>query len=87
MLRVQILSPENTIFEGEVKSIKLPGVQGEFHVFDLHAGLIALLGKGSLKLDTTAVIDAAHKEDHFTCIEISSGVVEVKNNVLVILVD
>ena len=33
-LHVKIVSPERTLFEGEVESITMPGALGEFEVFD-----------------------------------------------------
>lgn len=47
---VEILTPESTIYVGEVKGIQLPGVDGLFEILENHAPLVAALGKGKMKI-------------------------------------
>jgi F-type H+-transporting ATPase subunit epsilon len=87
MLKIQILSPEKNIFEGTVNSIKLPGTNGEFHVFQLHADLISTLTKGEIKIEHAENIPHFLLKDHFYHLPVTGGVVEIKENTLVILID
>ena len=47
-LRVSIVSPEETLFEGEVESIVGPGEKGRFEVLRNHAPIISTLVAGSV---------------------------------------
>ena len=40
-MTLEILSPERTLFSGEVESVTLPGTLGEFTVLRHHAPLIS----------------------------------------------
>ena len=42
-MTLEILSPERTLFSGEVESVTLPGTLGEFTVLRHHAPLISSL--------------------------------------------
>ena len=46
MLKLKIISPEKVIFDGEVESLKVPGIQGSFEVLNNHAPIISSLVKG-----------------------------------------
>ena len=76
---VDIITPDKVVFSGEVKSLKLPGINGSFEILDHHAPLISILGKGDVKL-----VDTKEKEQ---LISINGGVVEVKNNVVKVLAE
>ena len=40
-MKIQILTPEKTVFDGEAESIALPGVSGGFEVLKGHAPILA----------------------------------------------
>ena len=44
---LEIITPEDKLFEGEVTSVKFPGTDGEFGVLNNHAPIISTLTKGS----------------------------------------
>ena len=46
---LEIVSPEATLFSGEVESVAVPGVNGEFQMLNNHAAIVSLLGKGKVK--------------------------------------
>jgi len=73
---LDILTPEKLLFQGEVKSIKLPGTNGEFEILNNHAPLVSSLSKGEVRI----VLD--DKEQLFN---IDGGVVEVMKNKVVVL--
>ncbi len=75
-MKLEIITPNQEIFTGEVSLIQLPGIDGLFEILNLHAPLIAALKKGKIKVENQGNIE------YF---EINSGVVEVlKNKVLVL---
>ena len=45
-IHLLIVSPEKTLFEGQVKYVRLPGSAGQFAVFHNHAPLISSLEAG-----------------------------------------
>lgn len=47
-IHLVIVSPEKTLFDGEVKYVKLPGSGGLFAVYHDHAPLISSLDKGEV---------------------------------------
>ena len=49
MLKLKIISPEKMIFDGEVESLKVPGIQGSFEVLNNHAPIISSLVKGDVE--------------------------------------
>lgn len=76
-MNIEIVTPEKTIFTGEVVLVQLPGIDGLFEILNNHAPLIAVLGKGKLKIED--------KDNNLQFFNINGGVVEVlKNKVLVL---
>lgn len=92
-MHVEIVSPEATLFAGEVTSVTVPGVDGEFQMLENHAPVVSLLQEGQVKLQGEVVISEEH-EDKFskgtsgeTILAISSGTVEMKDNKVIVLAD
>ena len=48
-MMLEILSPAQKLFSGEVESVTLPGTLGEFTVLKRHAPLISSLNQGEIK--------------------------------------
>jgi F-type H+-transporting ATPase subunit epsilon len=78
-MHLEIITPEKTVYTGEVEAVKLPGAEGSFGILNNHAPLIATLKKGTVK-----VTDAAKKVENFV---INGGVVEVLNNKIIVLAE
>ncbi len=78
-MKIEIITPDTTIYEGEVSLAQLPGLDGSFEVLNNHAPMIAALKKGKVK-----VIDAKKSTLLF---EINGGVVEVLKNKLLVLAE
>ena len=79
---LEIVTPDERVFEGEVESATLPGSDGSFQILDNHAAMISTLGKGDVKF--TRLIDKKVKETH---ILIDGGVVEILNNKVTLLAE
>lgn len=76
---LEIITPGQKVYSGDVESVKLPGADGSFGVLNNHAPLIATLKKGTVK-----ITDKANKVENF---EINGGVVEVLNNKITVLAE
>ena len=49
-LKVSVISPERTLFDGTVDSMVAPAFDGEVGILPGHAPMVTLLGKGNLRL-------------------------------------
>lgn len=76
---LDILTPEKKLFEGEVKSVKFPGTNGEFEILNNHAPIISTLTKGEIR-----VLNIKNKKEKFN---INGGVIEIQNNKIIVLAD
>ena len=47
-LKVSVISPEATLFEGEAPSVTAPAFDGEVGILTGHAPMMTLLGRGDL---------------------------------------
>ena len=47
---LEIISPEKIIFTGQVASVAVPGVNGEFEMLNNHAAVVSTLKKGFVKI-------------------------------------
>jgi F-type H+-transporting ATPase subunit epsilon len=50
MLKVSVISPEQTLFEGEAESVTAPAFDGSVGILAGHAPMVTLLGHGELRL-------------------------------------
>jgi F-type H+-transporting ATPase subunit epsilon len=49
-LKLEIVTPEAKIFEGDVESVLLPGVEGEMGILPQHEALITELNAGEVRI-------------------------------------
>jgi F-type H+-transporting ATPase subunit epsilon len=77
-LRLEIVTPEASIYADEVDTVVLPGIEGEMGVLPQHAPLVTLLSAGEL------VITKAGK---VTVMAVGEGLVEVTGSSTRILTD
>ena len=47
---LEVVSPEATLFSGEVNSVTVPGANGAFQVLDNHAPIVSILNPGTVKI-------------------------------------
>lgn len=48
-----ILNPKHVVYEGEARSVCLPGDEAEFELLDYHAPILSLLRPGVVTIDGT----------------------------------
>ena len=77
-MKLEIITPEKHLFEGETDLVQLPGIDGLFEILNNHAPMIAALGKGKVKIGNN---------NSFQFLEIKGGIVEVLNNKIIVLAD
>ena len=77
-MKLEIITPEQIYFTGEVTSVTLPGTSGLFTVWENHAPLISSLMEGKISYL------ADNKE---TELIIESGFVEVSKNVVTVCLE
>lgn len=93
-MNIKILTPEFVVFEGDVKSVLLPGKNGDFHIMKDHAAIVASLIGGKVRVFTNEIDDKYaknfmkenEKESVFS-FPVKSGVIEFSNNKGIILAE
>ena len=78
-MKIEIITPDRKIFEGDIKSIRVPGKKGSFHVLKDHAPIISTLENGPV-----IMVDQQGNETRY---EINGGVIEVKANTIILLAE
>ena len=92
-MHIEIVSPEATLFSGEVESVIVPGSLGSFQMLNNHAPIVSTLKEGIVKISGKIDLDDTFKDkfkkqdDNTTLFQISSGTVEMRNNKLILLAD
>ncbi|GAA4246450.1 F0F1 ATP synthase subunit epsilon [Winogradskyella psychrotolerans] len=89
---LEIVSPEATLFSGEVTSVTVPGVNGEFEMLTNHAPIVSILKEGHVKVAGNVQLEEEveakfTKSDKGVWLAINSGTLEMKDNKLIILAD
>ena len=89
---LEIVTPEATLFSGEIESLAVPGVKGEFQMLKDHAPIISILKKGYVKIYGDIEIeeevqDKFEKKNKGTWLAINSGTIEFKDNKVIVLAD
>ena len=91
---LEIVSPEATLFKGEVTSVTLPGVDGSFQLLNNHAPIVSILKDGAVKITASAFNFDETVKGRFTKINdknyslaITSGTIEMKDTKVIVLAD
>lgn len=77
--QAQILTPEGSLYEGEVEGVQVPGKSGNFLILFNHAPIVSTLGVGPViikKPDNTEITYA-----------VSGGFVEINDNHMTLLAE
>ena len=75
---LSILTPERSVFDGNVEYVEVPGTQGYLGVLAHHAPLVTGIQKGTLTVRT------AGRDRHY---QVSGGFFEVSGNQATVLAD
>lgn len=78
-MKLEIITPDKKIYEGDITSVRVPGKKGSFQVLKDHAPIISTLEKGPV-----IIVDHTGNVINY---EISGGVIEVKQNKIILLAE
>ncbi len=78
-MKIEIITPDKRVYDGDIKSVRVPGKKGSFQVLKDHAPIVSTLDSGSV-----IIVDQAGVEK---IVEIDGGVIEVKANKIILLAD
>lgn len=95
MMYLEVITPEEVLFKGQVSSVKLPGKDGLFQILKDHAPIISSLAAGTVSIrvaDDTRTLDHLSSQvildtsdDKLCTVEVNGGVIECKNNMISVL--
>lgn len=77
-MNITVLTPDTSIFEGTITSVKVPGIDGQFEILNNHAPIVSALGEGPVR-----IIKKGGERLTFT---IEKGFIEVLRNEVSLLV-
>ncbi len=78
-MKLDIITPDKKVFSGSVRSVRVPGQKGSFQVLKDHAPIISTLDRG--------IVVVVAEDDTVAEFRISGGVVEVKQDKIILLAD
>ena len=78
-MKIEIITPDRKVFEGDIKSVKVPGKKGSFQVLKDHAPIVSTLENGPVIMVDQAGLETRYK--------INGGVIEVKMNKIILLAE
>ncbi len=78
-MKLEIITPDKKVYEGDIRSIRVPGKKGSFQVLKDHAPIVSTLENGPV-----IIVDQTGIE---TLFEINGGVIEVKLNKIILLTE
>lgn len=80
-MNAEIVTPDKKVYSGNVTLVSVPGVMGSFEILNGHAPIISALAKGQIRI----IEDDADKTEQL--FDIESGIVEVKDNKVNVLIE
>lgn len=78
-MKIEILTPEESVYKGDIKSLKVPGKKGAFQVLKDHAAIVSTLVEG--------LVSVTDKKGEVSVFLIEGGVMEVHQNTLILLAE
>jgi len=76
---LEIIAPDHQLYSGEVDLVQVPGSSGSFEILRNHAPIISTLDPGRIKI--------VEKNGAVLFFEVDGGVIESKNNKIIILAE
>lgn len=97
-MQLEIVTPDKSLFKGEVDYVYCPGAHGSFGILNSHAPIIATLKNGEVKVKIAEenamrfdneIGKLVHDNEVGAEVnfKIEGGVVEVKNNKVIVLAE
>ena len=86
-MKIQILDPQQILFEGAVSEATLPGVDGELTMLDEHEPVFVVLKRGVIRMTPLVKETGAAGIVEIKPIKIRRGMARMRRNELVILVE
>ncbi len=77
-MNISVLTPEKEVFNGEITSVKVPGITGQFEILRGHAAIVSALGEGPVR-----ILTSSGETIKYT---IEKGFIEVLNDEVALLV-
>jgi F-type H+-transporting ATPase subunit epsilon len=77
-IQLEIVTPERLVYEDEVDSVNVPGIEGELGILPHHAPLLSILGFGELR------IRKGGAEESFAIV---GGIVQVRPDKVVVMAE
>jgi F-type H+-transporting ATPase subunit epsilon len=92
-MKLEIVTPESIIFKGEVVSVTLPGLNGQFQLLSNHTAIISALKSGEVRIKLSnesedlglLTIDSVDKS--IGVYEIKGGILEMLTNKAIVLAE
>lgn len=78
MLKLTIVSPEKTVYDGDAESVLVPGTLGQFEILTDHAPIISTLEEGEMTFKT---------QEGTQTVAIAGGFISVKHNEVKVCVE
>ena len=76
---IEIVTPDQQIFSGDIASAVFPGSNGSFGILENHAPMVATLQYGNIEL--------TENSGNTHSFEVNGGVVEINHNKIIVLAD
>ncbi len=94
---LEVITPDETLFKGNVSHVVLPGLDGSFGILKGHAPMVSALAKGTVKVDQLVAENTADEfsgkynsefknTESFT-FDVNGGVIEVKEDRIIVLAE
>ena len=94
---LEVISPGELLFKGNVTHVVFPGLDGSFGVLSQHAAMVSALVKGEVKVEqviednngenNNGRLNSEYKNEAVFTFDINGGVVEVKDNKIIVLAE
>jgi len=88
-MKVEIITPEQSLYQGEATSVTVPSMQGPFTMLEHHAAIVAILEAGKVvindlgnethEFDIKGGFCEQHDNQIIICAEVGNGKRETEN--------
>jgi len=94
---LEVITPDETLFIGNVSHVVLPGLDGSFGILKGHAPMISALSSGEVKVDQIVAendneefegrYNNEFKDNASFSFQINGGIIEVKADKVIVLAE